>query len=138
MSKEPLAGGVSNMEYGWNRVAEPYTRGRSHSDTESTREEYSDAVSVRSGRSGRSKFGWKDGAATMRAAQSPWGDRVFINDWKPPLPPTVSSVHDEESQLEALQKHVGSMKNDLQQHNEYREPMTALVSTNGFTLKLDP
>ena len=128
MSKEPLAGGVSNMEYGWNRAEDPGTHGRSVSDNESTREpDYSDAISVRSGRSSRSRFGWREGVATVRAAHSPYVDRVFINEWKPPLPPTVSSVHDEEAQMEALQKHVASMKTDLQRHNELREPMMALV-----------
>ncbi|KAJ7925285.1 hypothetical protein B0H13DRAFT_1975846 [Mycena leptocephala] len=123
-SKEPLAGGVSNMEYGWNRLDEP-SHGRSHSETETV--DLSDMVSVRSGRSTRSKFGgWRDGAATVRGTSSPWADRTFVNDWKPPLPPTVSSPHDEETQLEALRKHVTSMKKDLKQHNEYREPMSAL------------
>jgi len=128
-SKEPLAGGVSNMEYGWNRVADPLAHGRSLSDNEPKDVDYSDAMSVRSGRSGRSgrsKFGWREGAATVRAATSPWADRTFVNDWKPPLPPTVSSVHDEETQMEALQKHVSSMKKDLKRHNEFREPMAAL------------
>ncbi|KAJ7178525.1 hypothetical protein C8R43DRAFT_973640 [Mycena crocata] len=123
-SKEPLAGGVSNMEYGWNRIDET-SHGRSHSETETTTD-YSDMMSVRSGRSGRSKFGWRDGAATVRGTSSPWADRIIVNDWKPPLPPTVSSPHDEETQLEALRKHVASMKKDLKQHNEYREPMSAL------------
>jgi PH/SEC7 domain-containing protein len=126
-SKEPLAGGVSNMEYGWNRVEDPLSHGRSLSDNESTKDhDYSDALSVRSGRSTRSKFGWRD-AATVRGTHSPYADRTFISDWKPPLPPTVSSVHDEETQMEALQKHVSSLKNDLKRHNELREPMSALV-----------
>ncbi|KAJ7462291.1 hypothetical protein B0H11DRAFT_2285624 [Mycena galericulata] len=125
-SKEPLAGGVSNMEYGWNRLDDA-GHTRAHSETESsTTTDFSDMMSVRSGRSGRSKFGWREGAATVRGTSSPWADRVFINDWKPPLPPTVSSPHDEETQLEALRKHVASMKKDLKQHNEYREPMSAL------------
>jgi PH and SEC7 domain-containing protein len=129
-SKEPLAGGVSNMEYGWNRVADAYPHGRSQSETESIKEsvDYSDAMSVRSGRSTRSKFSWRDGSATVRASNSPWVDRTSISDWKPPLPPTVSSVHDEETQLEALKKHVSSMKKDLERHNEHRQPMAALVS----------
>jgi len=125
-SKEPLAGGVSNMEYGWNRVSEPYDHGRSLSDSEPPSRE-SDSMSVRSSRSVRSKLGFKDGAATLRATNSPWSDRVFINDWKVPLPPTVSSVHDEETQMEALRKYVSSLKKDLKRHNELREPMTALV-----------
>lgn len=130
-SKEPLAGGVSNMEYGWNRASDDPMHTRSQSDSESVRD--SDAVSVRSGRSTRSRFGWREGAATVRAAHSPYVDRTFINDWKPPLPPTVSSVHDEESQLEALRKHVTSMKKDLTTHNELRGPMVGLVSI-GVTL----
>ncbi|KAG5652351.1 hypothetical protein H0H81_005328 [Sphagnurus paluster] len=126
-SKEPLAGGVSNMEYGWNRVADPYPHGRSHSDSESVQEkDHTDALSVRSGRSTRSKFGWREGAATVRGTHSPWAEKTLINEWKPPLPPTVSSVHDEEAQLDALRKHVSAMKKDLERHNEYREPMTAL------------
>ncbi|EIN11586.1 hypothetical protein PUNSTDRAFT_83262 [Punctularia strigosozonata HHB-11173 SS5] len=121
-SKEPLAGGVSNMEYGWNRVVEMATHGRSMSEDQNTRE--NDTMSVRSGRSTRSKFGRKDNAATMRT--SPWSDRVFINDWKPPMPSTVPSSHDEEAQLDALKKHVAALKNDLKGHNNLREPMTAL------------
>jgi hypothetical protein len=54
-------------------------------------------------------------------------DRVLINDWKAPLPPTVASIHDEEAQLEALQKHVKSMSEDLKRHNELRTPMMDLV-----------
>jgi len=125
-SKEPLAGGVSNMEYGWNRVMDPVTRVRSISeDNFSVRDgENSDGMSVRSGRSGRSRL--KEMAATVRADKSPWADRTFINEWKPPMHPTVPSNHDEETQLEALQKHVASLKTDLKQHNELRTPMTNL------------
>jgi hypothetical protein len=123
-SKEPLAGGVSNMEYGWNRLDEP-SHGRSQSEMETA--DLLDMMRMRSGRSTRSKFGWREGAGTMRGTSSPWADRTFINDWKPPLPPTVLSPRDEEAQFEALQKHVASMKRDLMQHNEYREPMAALV-----------
>lgn len=127
-SKEPLVGGVSNMEYGWNRVVDPVTRARSISEDDySIREADRESVrSGRSGRSGRSRF--KEMAATVRADKSPWADRTFINDWKPPLPPSVPSMHDEETQLEALQKHVAHLKDDLQQHNELRTPMNQLVS----------
>ncbi|KAL0956601.1 hypothetical protein HGRIS_002738 [Hohenbuehelia grisea] len=127
-SKEPLAGGVSNMEYGWNRLEDPLTPGQAEEEHEPV--DYTDAMSVRSGRSSRSKFGWRgDGAATMRSPHSPWVDRTFINDWKPPMPPTVASTHDEEAQLEALTKHVSSMKSELEKHNELRQPMAALYPT---------
>ncbi|KAH7914138.1 hypothetical protein BJ138DRAFT_1000880 [Hygrophoropsis aurantiaca] len=128
-SKEPLAGGVSNMEYGWNRVVDAIAHGRSVSDNEAIRDnDRADSMSVRSGRSNRSKFGWREGVATVRATHSPWTDRTFINEWKPPSPPSVSSIHDEETQLEALQKHVKMLKTDLKNHNALREPMTALYS----------
>jgi hypothetical protein len=133
-SKEPLAGGVSNMEYGWNRVTDPMDHERSRSSDSSRHIDPSDSMSVRSGRSTRSKLRWKDGGSTVRASNTPFVDKVYINDWKPPLPPTVSSVHDEESQMEALQKHVSSMKKDLKCHNELRQPMAALVCT--FSLYL--
>lgn len=135
VSKEPLAGGVSNMEYGWNRVMDPYGHGRSASNNESTRDpaDTSDAMSVRSGRSGRStrssryKLAWRDGVATVRGS-SPYVDKTYIADWKEPLPPAVSSTLDEESQLEALKKHVIFLKRELQQHNNLRSPMMNLVS----------
>lgn len=127
-SKEPLAGGVSNMEYGWNRVADVYGVGQSPSQIELPREEIPDTVSIRSGKSNRSRYGWKDGLSTVRGSHSPRPDLTFINEWKPPLPPTVSSMHDEETQLEALRKHVVSLKKDLEVHNELRQPMSALVS----------
>ncbi|KAI0081910.1 hypothetical protein K474DRAFT_1655788 [Panus rudis PR-1116 ss-1] len=123
-SKEPLAGGVSNMEYGWNRVMDPVTRARSASEDQNTHHD-DDAASVRSG---RSRFSKKDFAATMRADKSPWHDRIVINEWKPPMPPSVSSMHDEETQLEALRKHVAALKDELQEHNELRTPMIKLYS----------
>lgn len=126
-SKEPLAGGVSNMEYGWNRVVDSASHDRSMSTDTTIELDPSDSMSVRSGRSARSKLRWRDGANTMRASHSPYVEKIYINDWKPPLPPTVSSVHDEESQMEALQKHVASMKKDLNRHNGLHQPMAALV-----------
>jgi Pleckstrin homology domain len=122
-SKEPLAGGVSNMEYGWNRVVDSQVR--SMSEDNSLREvDRSDVLSVRSS---RSRYGKKDGTASIRSAHSPWADRLFINEWKQPLPPSVPSTHDEETQLEALQRHVAYLNEELQQHNELREPMSVLV-----------
>jgi PH/SEC7 domain-containing protein len=128
-SKEPLAGGVSNMEYGWNRIVDVYGDGQSPSQIELPKDEIPDSVSVRSGKSSRSRYGWKDGLVTVRGSHSPRPDPTFINEWKPPLPPTVASTHDEETQLEALRKHVVSLKKDLEVHNELRQPMSALVST---------
>lgn len=128
-SKEPLAGGVSNMEYGWNRVADVYGNDGGALQADLHREEFPDSISVRSGKSTRSKYSWRDVNATVRGNYpSPRADKTYINEWKAPLPPTVASVHDEETQLDALKKHVASLKQDLGTHNELREPMSALVS----------
>ncbi|KAI6121579.1 hypothetical protein F5141DRAFT_1186775 [Pisolithus sp. B1] len=122
-SKEPLAG---------CRVSDSL-HPRSVSENDTARDlDRADTLSVRSSRSNRSKFGW-NGIQTVRAPHSPWSDRTYINDWKPPIPPSISSINDEETQLEALQKYVGTLKKDLKHHNELREPMAALYpprSTN--------
>lgn len=112
------------MEYGWNRVVDSMAHGRAQSNDDI---DPTDSMSIRSGRSTRSKLRRRDGPATMRTSHSPYAEKIYMNDWKPPLPPTVSSVHDEESQMDALQKHVSSMKKELKRHNELREPMAALV-----------
>ncbi|KAF9071687.1 Pleckstrin homology domain-containing protein [Rhodocollybia butyracea] len=116
-SKEPLAqaGGVTNMEYGWNRVLDP-AHTRSQSDNESVRD--SDVTNIPSGKSS-GMFNWRKGAA-------PRNDQIVINDWKPPMSLWIVSPHDEETQLDALRKQVESLKKDLQKHNELREPMSAL------------
>jgi PH and SEC7 domain-containing protein len=120
-SKEPLSGGVSNMEYGWNRVLDPVSQiTTTHDDTGSIAD-VTDTFSMRSGKSNR-KRNWPDPSSIGRSH-----DRIFVNEWKAPLPSTVSSTHDEETQLEALQKQVVSLKQDLQTHNELRKPMSALV-----------
>jgi Pleckstrin homology domain len=133
-SKEPLAGGVSNMEYGWNRVSDVLQPGRATSDDESVRiPDFTDTASVRSARSNHSRFSRKDVAATMRIG-SPRSDRTNITEWKSPLAPSVPSTHDEEAQLEALKKHVAALTQELQEHNELRGPMMALVRTHSTFL----
>jgi hypothetical protein len=133
-SREPLAGGVSNMDYGWNRVGDVLQPGRPASDDESARvRDFTDTASVRSARSNHSRFSRKDVAATMRIGSSPRSDRTNIAEWKPPLAPSVSSTHDEETQLEALKKHVSTLTQELQGHNELRGPMMALVTASYST-----
>ena len=123
LSKEPLAGGVSNMEYGWNRV-DVSDRLPGSVDAESLPPKDPDPSDTFSMRSGRSRLSKKD-AFSMRS--SPHFDRIFIHDWKPPIPSSVASTHDEEAQLEALQKQVASLKDELNEHNALRALMQQLV-----------
>src|ERR1700742_3555791 len=74
-SKEPLPGGISNMEYGWNRVL--------------GRMEHDDRGDTMSTRSARSIFSKRSLAGSVKGRDgSPFSDRVFINEWKPPMPPS--------------------------------------------------
>ncbi|CAE6387921.1 unnamed protein product [Rhizoctonia solani] len=111
-SKEPLSGGVSNMEYGWNRALEMIQSG----NVEERRVDSSDAQSVRSGRN-----------VALRMPPSPYSsERVVIYDWTGPMHSVMPSTHDEETQMEALQKQANLLKHELHIHNELRQPMMSL------------
>ena len=92
------------------------------------RDRDTDTFSVRSTRSWHSV---KD-PFTLRSTSSSYPDRVVIHDWKSPVPSNIPSTHDEETQLEALQKHAASLKADLDKHNALRTPMQQLVSLSSF------
>ncbi|TNY24717.1 hypothetical protein DMC30DRAFT_345458 [Rhodotorula diobovata] len=113
LSKEPLSGGVSNMEYGWNRVAAPAA------PDEDEREE------IASIRSGHSRLSYASSAFHSSALGS-GADRTHVNEWKPPQVPLAPSQLPEEAQLEALRKHAGIVERELAQHNALRAPMLRL------------
>ena len=131
-SKEPLSGGVSNMEYGWTRVEPEALMNDGQSDAEGPPDLPPRAVSSMDNsdnfslRSGRSKMGGRfDGFSTLRS--SPFADRIYINDWRAPGHSMIASNHDEETQLEALQRQAEALKSDLKKHNDLRELMIGLV-----------
>lgn len=127
-SKEPLSGGVSNMEYGWNRLL--HQADDTIQDDPPSQRDRTDTFSIKSGRSVKlSKKSWGDLPGTRNPHIPSSADRMLIHEWRPPLPPTMPSTHDEEAQLEALQNQVASLKKDLAQHNDMRRPMQELVST---------
>ncbi|KAF8332104.1 uncharacterized protein EI90DRAFT_3056571 [Cantharellus anzutake] len=138
-SKEPLSGGVSNMEYGWNRLSNQNDDDAAN-DLRAQKDR-TDTFSIRSGKSAKlSKRSWGDLPGTVRSPHHyipP--DRMFIHDWRPPLPPALASTHDEETQLEALQKQVVVLKKELAQHNDLRSPMQELFTgrTNNTTKALN-
>jgi len=112
-SKEPLAGGVSNMEYGWNRVLNRVEN-----------EDRGDAMSTRSARSIFSKRSMAGSLKDRNA--SPYADRIFINEWKPPLPPSIPSTFDEETQLAAMEKQVAVLNEELETHQTLQFAMSEL------------
>ncbi|KDQ21537.1 hypothetical protein BOTBODRAFT_50158 [Botryobasidium botryosum FD-172 SS1] len=125
-SKEPLSGGVSNMEYGWNRIADALQS----EDSELPRAlkgTADDSMSIRSHRSKLTKRNWPDGSPHGTGRGHGFTlDRAFVNEWKAPMPPTIASTHDEEAQMEALQKQASSLKQELEKHNELHQLMLTL------------
>ncbi|KAJ1305839.1 hypothetical protein OPQ81_010564 [Rhizoctonia solani] len=104
--------GVSNMEYGWNRALEMIQSG----NVEERRVDSSDAQSMRSGRN-----------VALRMPPSPYSpERIIIHDWTGPMHSVMPSTHDEETQMEALQKQANLLKQELHIHNELRQPMMNL------------
>jgi PH/SEC7 domain-containing protein len=103
------------MEYGWNRVL-PGSENDERGETMSTR-------------SARSIFSKRSLAGSLKDRNgSPFSDRLFINDWKPPLPPSIPSSLDEESQLVAMEKQVAALNEELENHQAVQFAMTELVS----------
>lgn len=119
-SREPLLGGVSNMDYGWNRVL---GRSDNQDDTE-------DLASVRSGRSGHSRVSKMSYTATLSRQHGleTAADRAHIFDWRPPQPPSGFSTLSEDAQFDALRKHTLALQTELERHNDLRLPMLKLVS----------
>ncbi|WRT65157.1 uncharacterized protein IL334_002100 [Kwoniella shivajii] len=136
-SRQPLQGGVSNMEYGWNRALD-------HSPIiNNSNNDEDDRASVKSGRSNLSKLGSSVGVSSygrrtigssMSTSGTGMNDRIHINEWKPPPPATMPSPLDEESQLEALQNYVRSLVDELEQHKSIEEPMTKLYTPGSKNL----
>jgi PH/SEC7 domain-containing protein len=109
------------MEYGWNRIQVHNADGED--DASVYHRDHADTMSIRSGRSVR--LG-RHNSNLNRGGPIP-AERMFVHEWKPPMPPSLASTSDEETQLEALQKQVGNLKLELERHNDLRKPMQELV-----------
>ena len=146
-SKEPLPGGVSNIEYGWSRVEDSVdvqddNEGMSEVERTLTRErdnrangDYAaDTFSLRSQRS-RLALRIGDGFSTLRGGSSPYTERIYINEWKAPMPNMHISTLDEDGQLESLQRQTVGLKEELKKHDAFKVPMTALVSGCSMSMR---
>ncbi|KAL9577867.1 MAG: hypothetical protein Q9212_006091 [Teloschistes hypoglaucus] len=125
LSKEPLVGGVSNIEYGWSdsvinlALAQPENRPPSTAGT-SNNARPSLQSSIRSS--------LDQGNSSSIRPKLP-GDRVLISDWTPPPQSMVASVLLEVDQLRALTTYVRNVEEELQRHNELRGAMLLAFST---------
>lgn len=120
LSKEPLMGGVSNIEYGWgeNVINTALIRPESTASTHGHVPRPSMASSMRSS---------MDHASGTIKARLP-GDKVALNDWSPPTSSMMASNLMEVDQLRALTDYVKNIEEELARHNEMRAPMLIAVS----------
>ncbi|KAI7238675.1 SEC7-like protein [Hortaea werneckii] len=137
LSKEPLSGGVSNIEYGWSdQVINPAVLERTESFSSPpgsmnnpTRHMHSSSGGGNlqrrgSGTAGRPSFqsslrGSFDTGFGSVKAKTP-GDRVQIADWHPPTQSMMASQLMEVDQLTAVTEYVTNVENELAKHMELK------------------
>ncbi|KAF2851150.1 hypothetical protein T440DRAFT_69853 [Plenodomus tracheiphilus IPT5] len=120
LSKEPLMGGVSSMEYGWgDTVINPALI--RHDSTPSVKG-HMPRPSVTS--SLRSSIDHASGTPRPRLA----GDKVVLSDWSPPTSSMMASNLMEVDQLRALTDYVKNIESELAHHNELRAPLLIAFS----------
>ncbi|KAG0145398.1 hypothetical protein CROQUDRAFT_93873 [Cronartium quercuum f. sp. fusiforme G11] len=110
LSKEPLKGGVSNMDYGWKLVEDELEAGRLSSRGPKFKDLEKD-----------------DGPMST-------GTMTMINDWTAPVAPSSRSTLAEEVQLEKLCQHCTFMQLELEKHNYLRKPMIDLYANRSPNL----
>lgn len=89
-SKEPLSGGVSNLEYGWGACLE---------DVQEEEDEQENKLYP----------------------------PVQVQEWLPPMPPSVASYLEETAQLEVLHRHVKELNQELDKHRDIKRKMEIRV-----------
>lgn len=118
LSKEPMMGGISSMEFGWsdaviNRALleiEPQPNLPATNGRPSTQSSLRNSID----------------RGSMRPKLP--GDKIHINDWSPPQQNTVASQLMEVDQLRALQTYIMNVEDELKKHNELRPAMLLAFS----------
>lgn len=118
LSKEPLVGGISNIEYGWSDAV--INSALVHADNNRTPPSSGPRASIQS--SIRSSIDQQGIRPKLPA------DRVHISDWAPPQQSMAASALPEAEQLKALQTYVKNVEDDLSHHNELRPAMILAFS----------
>ncbi|CEG72491.1 hypothetical protein RMATCC62417_08043 [Rhizopus microsporus] len=101
-SKEPLQGGIGNIEYGWGSCLDDVRV---------------DEESVQS-----------RGKITGTFIHHP--DTVHVSTWVPPAPSMISSTLDEVTQYENLQKYLNQLNEEINEHRELKDKMLIKVKGN--------
>lgn len=148
LSKEPLSGGVSNIEYGWSdqvinpalveRAASPqsfstppvalYNRQRTHTHSSSSGGNLP-RPSTQS--SLRSSFDIGGGSRSRMP-----GDKIQISDWQQPSQSMMASQLMEVDQLKALTTYVSNVETELDTHNKLKDAIELAVSHSYLLLSV--
>ncbi|RDL32563.1 Sec7 protein [Venustampulla echinocandica] len=120
LSNHPLVGGISNIEYGWSDAIVNNALVAAINDSTTSRPSTSGArPSLQS--SLRSSIDQSPLGGGVRSRLP--GDRITISDWTPPTQSMRASNLMEADQLQTLQTYVAGIEEELQKHNQLRNPM---------------
>ncbi|OAX85585.1 hypothetical protein ACJ72_00046 [Emergomyces africanus] len=137
LSKEPLFGGISNIEYGWSSAVincALVQNSSSGGDTSSPsggpssppqpqpQPHTAHSHSAAPRQSFQSSFRGSLDQQTNTRPRLP-ADRIHISDWTPPQQSMMASTLSEADQLATLRKYVKHVEEELQRHNELRGAM---------------
>ena len=133
LSKEPLIGGVSNMEYGWSERVINMALVNLSSDTNNTRDNRPPSTLSNPTAPAPPRPSFQASIRSSIDANSSRpklpGDRVFISEWSPPTQSMAASQLLEVDQLRALSTYVKNIEEELRKHNELRGPMLLAFTT---------
>ncbi|KAI1993187.1 hypothetical protein LOZ53_002233 [Ophidiomyces ophidiicola] len=118
LSKEPMSGGISNIEYGWSDAVANSSLAQS--------DEYKPTSASGPRPSLQSSIRSSIDQQSVRPRLP--GDRVHIGDWMPPQQSMIASILNEADQLVALRKYVNYVEEELKRHNELRSAMVIAFS----------
>lgn len=129
LSKQPLVGGISNIEYGWSDAV--INSALIHADTNNANNPNNRNNTKSPPPSGtRTSIQSSIRSSVDQQAVRPKlpADRVHISDWAPPQQSMVASSFSEEDQLKALQEYIKKTEDEFQRHNERRPAMILAFS----------
>ncbi|KAF2760808.1 hypothetical protein EJ05DRAFT_424805, partial [Pseudovirgaria hyperparasitica] len=126
LSKEPLTGGVSNIEYGWGENVINSALIRPESSAAAATNHHHNSVSLPRASTQSSIRSSLDYQGNVRARLP--GDKVHISEWKPPVSSMMASTLLAVDQLRALQAYVRNIESELARHNDLRPPMLIAFS----------
>lgn len=141
LSKEPLVGGVDNIEYGWSdnvlntallttstSLSPPPSRQEPHHGTSNSITTITNIPRPSMQSSLRTSLDQGFGSKPRLP-----GDRAMISDWRPPASSMLPSQLLEIDQLRSLRGYITSIESELAKHNDLRNAIPLAYSNSSGT-----